>query len=277
MGRCIGLFVVLLIAFSAAKSQNQGSCSSVLPTVTSAVNQKLANEGLPNLYYECVRGGSNIAVSANSVTLVDIEVSRIDESGYINAVSGVILSALRGSWYGLSEDGSNNRHASNNQFIDSSTAKDIKLRARFDVAAVVPASEANPDGLLGARINGPLGFVQASESTIYAAATLHGWETYVGDPTYLKDGFIVAIWRSNFTLRWVRRYSEVSTEAKRKLARMYPNEYNVTKVDNWHRNVTATPGGSFSPFSLTPDGLLITGDNSPTYELLTSKILCGYS
>lgn len=265
------LFIFLLVLGSSATNNNQ-LCKQLLNTVRDSINQRLMGANLPTLVFECINGGKKISVDANTVNLVNLETNKTQDPSYLDTNAKQIYNTLRSSYRDL--DGNkrltNTRHT-DNPFLDSTTVGKLQHKWRLNVGVVVP--NANPNDTIGARIVGPLASLQASEDMIYVTVGLYGWDTFI-ETDYLKESFILAANRSNGEKVWVANYTYMSTMAARRIAHKYPNEFNVTKVDEFYRTNEFGTGG-FGPLVLTDDDIIFVAESSPTHEFLTDNYFAG--
>lgn len=269
------LFGLLLTVGSVANGNNNNNnklCEQLLNTVRNSINQRLVGANLPTLVFECVRGGKKISVDANTVNIIDLETVESQNQSYLDASAKKIFSTLRSSYRDLDGNGklTNTRHTVN-PFLDSTTVGKLQHKWRLNVGVVVPG--ANPNDTVGARIVGPLSSIQASEDMIYVTVGLYGWDSFI-EIDYLRESFILAANRSNGEKVWVANYTYMSTLAARRIAHSYPDEFNVSKVEQFYRSNKYGTGG-FGPLVLTDDDIIFVPESSVTHEFLTDNYFAG--
>lgn len=266
------LFVLLLTVHSLAGHNTNHYCNQILDTVKDSINQRLAGANLPTLVFECIRGGKQISVDANTVNIIELDTNMSEDPNYLDISAKAIYSVLRGSYRDLDGNGklTNTRHTKN-PFLDSTTVKKLKHAWRLNVGVVVP--NGNPNDTIGARIVGPLATIQASEDMIYVVVGLYGWDSYI-ETDFLRESYILAANRSNGEKVWVANYTYMSTMAARRIAHSYPDQFNVTKVDQFYRSNKHGAGG-FGPLVLTDDDIIFVAESSVTHELLTDNYFAG--
>lgn len=255
-----------------------GGCASVnVGAVQLTVDNFLVHRGLPVITYECVRGGQAILASAYGVGLVEINTSLLETNGYLAARAEEIHRAIRHEVTGLVDEYNTNR--ATKTFINSANVANLVLQYRMDHANIFP--EENPDGLHGARINGPLAGQQATSDLTHTNSQLSGWEAYSADPLYLKNGFF-SLWDRNGTRRCSIQWSVASTTARKLYAAKRPDLFNLTLVGamtHWDLlNDTKAPGvsygGGFGPAVQYGDMWLLS-DATPSNRFLTDNYFKG--
>ncbi len=297
MAQKISYFAIILVALVAVcYSSNSIECRTNLAPVKLKIDSLLAGWGLPEVAYDCVGNDNNlnITLTVNDFEILSFSSDQYNNNTLLSQAAETIILTVRGTYIGVSgtsNDHSNSRH-SNSPFINSNTVGDLKLKCLVDLSPLV--SGFDDSQTLTARFNGPLSPGQCTVELCFGTAGGLGWthyedfyETAINHP--LRDGRLVAFNRTvNGThdpattnglilpkcdILWSIKWSDISTQGTRLIAALNPTRYNVTRVNSWTRATNF--GGSFAPISLTADGLLITGDNSPAYYFETANYLAG--
>ena len=196
----------------------------------------------------------------------------------VGLLVGVIVLAVRGApepelvpstnvYTGLGDDGyglDNTRNAAGNKYLNSSSIQNLQLRCKFDVSTLSDSIGTT----FGGRMNGgPLGTSQADEDRFYFM---------LGNTQPIGTGFgsdldpityLFALNRNDCSVAWVVDWPTMSTQAVRRLATKYPDQYDVAAANAFTR--ADDMGGSFAPITLV-DGMIITGDGSPSEEFYST-------